>query len=202
MENLLISPISDLTILLMSITRYSPEKVILLTGDYEAKKTAKTRETLTDIFGRFINFEFYEVDDKDLIKISSDVSNVIKKERENGYRIIVNINTDVKVQILGLIFGLYDQYSYIDEIFFVDRETKDFVSIPILKFGLSPTKKQVLKIIAGGESTVQNLSKTLNISRGMIYNHIRELREMGLLKNDELAITSAGRLGIISMDDE
>lgn len=48
-----------------------------------------------------------------------------------------------------------------------------------------------------GEISVRNLSEKVNISRGMAYNHIRELRHMGLIDRDKLEITTAGKLAII-----
>ncbi|MGZ7096182.1 MAG: winged helix-turn-helix transcriptional regulator, partial [Methanobacterium sp.] len=48
-----------------------------------------------------------------------------------------------------------------------------------------------------GEISVRNLSEKIEISRGMAYNHIRELRQMGLIDRDKLEITTAGKLAII-----
>ena len=47
-----------------------------------------------------------------------------------------------------------------------------------------------------GES-VKSLALKIGISRGMTYNHIRELREMGFIATDQLKITTAGELAII-----
>ncbi|MBM4242018.1 MAG: CRISPR-associated transcriptional regulator Csa3, partial [Euryarchaeota archaeon] len=44
---------------------------------------------------------------------------------------------------------------------------------------------------------VKKLAIKVGISRGMTYNHIRELREMGFIAADKLEITSAGELAII-----
>jgi CRISPR-associated protein Csa3 len=54
-----------------------------------------------------------------------------------------------------------------------------------------------LEEIHTGENNVKNLSTKIGISRGMTYNHIRELREMGLIDENSLNITSAGELAII-----
>jgi CRISPR-associated protein Csa3 len=197
METLLISPITDTTNLVMSITKYSPDKVVLLTSNNESDEAKETKETLTEIFGRFIEFEFYQTHDSDLLQISQDVCDAISKQDNDSYRVVANLNTDIKVQILGFIFGLYNQAHFIDEIFYIDAETKEFINVPILKFGLSDTKKDLLLRIKNGEKTVQKLSKDLGISRGMTYNHIRELRDMGLIDRDILEITTAGNLAIV-----
>lgn len=71
------------------------------------------------------------------------------------------------------------------------------MDLPILKYGISSTKKEILKCLINGSNSVKELSDKIEISRGMTYNHIRELRDMGLIDKEILEITTAGRLAII-----
>jgi len=55
----------------------------------------------------------------------------------------------------------------------------------------------VLEEIKNDGKNVKNLAIKIGINRGMTYNHIRELREMGFISTDKLEITTAGELAII-----
>ena len=55
----------------------------------------------------------------------------------------------------------------------------------------------ILEQLSENGISVQNLAIKVGISRGMTYNHIRELREMGFIDKDKLEITTAGQLAII-----
>ena len=79
----------------------------------------------------------------------------------------------------------------------VTEEDSEIIDLPILNFGISKTKKEVLEELQKGETSVKNLAVKIGISRGMTYNHIRELREMGFIAQDKLEITSAGELAVI-----
>lgn len=55
----------------------------------------------------------------------------------------------------------------------------------------------ILEEMETGESSVKNLTLKIGISRGMTYNHVRELKEMGFIAQNKLKITTAGQLAII-----
>lgn len=80
---------------------------------------------------------------------------------------------------------------------YVTEEDGEVVDLPILNFGISKTKLMVLEELKKGDTSVKNLAQKIGISRGMTYNHIRELREMGFIDSQQLEITSAGELAII-----
>ncbi|KZX11909.1 CRISPR-associated CARF protein Csa3 [Methanobrevibacter filiformis] len=198
MENILISTIHDAEPLMISITKFSPKKVVLLTEDNESDVIRETRETLSNVFGRFIDIQFKEINSKDIVKIGIEVSEIIDQEKDSGNRIVLNISSSIEPQILGILFGSYTKHQFVDRIFYVNLEDNEIVDLPILRFGISKTKKEVLLNIIDGNNSVKKLSEAVGISRGMAYNHIRELRDMGLIKKDSFEITSAGELAIIN----
>lgn len=95
-----------------------------------------------------------------------------------------------------MLYGCYAKYRYVDRIVYL-KDTKEILDIPILSFGISKTKKEILMEITKGTTSVKELSNKLDISRGMVYNHIRDLREKGMIKKDELKVTTAGKLAIL-----
>jgi CRISPR-associated protein Csa3 len=85
----------------------------------------------------------------------------------------------------------------IEKIVYISQEDGHVLDLPILNFGLSKTKLMILEELKNGENSVKDLAIKIGISRGMTYNHLRELREMGFINQDVLEITSAGELAII-----
>ncbi len=85
----------------------------------------------------------------------------------------------------------------VERIVYVTEEDSEVVDLPILNFGISKTKLMILEELENGDTSVKNLAIKIGISRGMTYNHIRELREMGFIDPQQLVITSAGELAII-----
>ncbi|MCL2687706.1 MAG: CRISPR-associated CARF protein Csa3 [Methanobrevibacter sp.] len=197
METTLISTIYDVEPVMICITKFSPKKVILLTEDNGSDVMKESEETLANAFGRFIDIKSQETVSNDPVKIASAVAKAIEKEKNFGNKIVVNISGGERPQALGTLFGAYSKHQFLDRIIFVDNSTKEVVDLPILKYGISSTKKEILKCLIDGCNSVKKLSTEINISRGMTYNHIRELRDMGLIDKELLEITTAGKLAII-----
>ncbi|RBQ22519.1 hypothetical protein ALNOE001_19000 [Candidatus Methanobinarius endosymbioticus] len=197
METTLISTIYDVEPVMICITKFSPKKVLLLTEDNGSDVMKESEETLANAFGRFIDIKSQETDSKDSVKIASAVANAIEKEKKSGIKIVVNISGGERPQALGTLFGAYSKHQFVDRIVFVDDSKKEIIDLPILKYGISSTKKKILKCLIDGFNSVKQLSDKINISRGMTYNHIRELRDMGLIDKEILEITTAGRLAIV-----
>lgn len=196
METTLISTIYDVEPVMICITKFSPKKVILLTEE-GSDVIKESEETLTNAFGRFIDIESKVTNASDSVEIATAVATAIDNEKKTGNRIVVNISGGERPQALGTLFGAYSKHQFVDRIVFVDNKKKEVIDLPILKYGISNTKKEILKCLIKGHNTVKDLSTSIGISRGMTYNHIRELRDMGLIDKDTLDITSAGKLAIV-----
>lgn len=197
METTLISTIYDVEPVMICITKFSPKKVLLLTEDNGSEVMRKSEETLANAFGRFIDMKSQETDSNDSVKIASAVANAIEKEKKSGNKIVVNISGGKRPQALGTLFGAYSKHQFVDRIVFVNDSRKEITDLPILRYDISSTKKKILKCLIDGCNSVKQLSDEINISRGMIYNHIRGLRNMGLIDKKVLEITTAGRLAIV-----
>ena len=133
----------------------------------------------------------------DVVQIPKDTVEIIEKEAANGRRIIVNISGGRKPQALGALFGCYARHEEVDKIVYITEEDHDIIDLPILNFGISITKRLILEEVLKGITSVNKLSIKVGITRVMTYNHIRELRDMGFIHQNQLKITSAGELAII-----
>ena len=132
-----------------------------------------------------------------MVRIAQDTVDVIENERTNNRNIFVNISGGRKPQALGALFGCYARHGDIERIVYITEEDSQVIDLPILNFGLSATKRMVLEKLKSDGESVKNLALKIGISRGMTYNHIRDLREMGFIAPDQLKITTAGKLAII-----
>ena len=182
---------------MICITQFSPKKVVLLREDKAPDEKNKVEQILHDTVGKFIEIVSQETSLYDVVRVAQDTVDVIDEEKAAGRRVVVNISGGRKPQALGALFGCYARHREVERIVYVTEEDSELIDLPILNFGISKTKKQVLESLINGESSVKNLAIKIGISRGMTYNHIRELREMGFIDQNKLEITSAGQLAVI-----
>lgn len=197
MEYTLISTIYSIEPIMVCITRFSPKKVVLLREEDAPQAKIKVEQIINETVGNFIDIETKITSLYDVVRIAQDTVDVIENEKANNRKLFVNISGGRKPQALGALFGCYARHGDIERIVYVTEEDSQIIDLPILNFGLSPTKRMVLEELKNDGKSVKNLAIKIGISRGMTYNHIRELREMGFISSDKLEITSAGKLAII-----
>ncbi|MGB7969635.1 MAG: CRISPR-associated CARF protein Csa3 [Methanobacterium sp.] len=197
MEYTLISTIYSIEPIMVCITQFSCKKVVLLREEDAPQAKLQVEQIIKDTVGKFIDIETKITSLYDVVRIAQDTVDVIENERANNRNIYVNISGGRKPQALGALFGCYSRHGDIERIVYITEEDSQIIDLPILNFGLSATKRMVLEELKNDGESVKNLALKIGISRGMTYNHIRELREMGFIATDQLKITTAGKLAII-----
>jgi len=197
MENTLISTIYSLEPVMACITQFSPNKIILLREENPPDKITEAERMLQETVGKVLEIISIHTSVYNVVTIARDTAEVIEEEYAHGRNIVVNISGGRKPQALGALFGSYSRHDMVEKIVYITEEDKNIIDLPILNFGISKTKRIILEELYAGENNVKNLSIKIGISRGMTYNHIRELREMGLIDPKAFKITSAGELAII-----
>ncbi|WP_460009245.1 CRISPR-associated CARF protein Csa3 [Methanobacterium movens] len=196
-ETTLISTIYSLEPVIYCITQFSPKKLVLLREDNPPEEKNKVGQILEDSFGKFIEIVYQETSLYNVVQVAQDTAQLIDEEKAAGKKIVVNVSGGRKTQALGALFGCYSRHQEVERIVYVTQEDHEIIDLPILNFGISKTKKQLLETLMEGETSVKDLALKMGISRGMTYNHIRELREMGFIDREKLQITSAGELAVI-----
>jgi CRISPR-associated protein Csa3 len=197
MEYTLISTIYSIEPIMVCITQFSCKKVVLLREEDAPQAKLQVEQIIKDTVGKFIDIETKITSLYDVVRIAQDTVDVIENEKANNRNIFVNISGGRKPQALGALFGCYSRHGDIERIVYITEEDSQVIDLPILNFGLSATKRMVLEELKENGESVKNLALKIGISRGMTYNHIRELREMGFIATDQLKITTAGELAII-----
>lgn len=197
METTLISTVYSIEPVMICITQFSPRKVVLIMEEEPPREKEQVKKIIEDTLGKFIKVQIKETSLYDVVQIAKDTVDTIDEERAKGRKIVVNISGGRKTQALGVLFGCYARNNDVQRIAYVTEEEGEVIDLPILSFGISKTKKKLLEELKKGETSVKNLALKLGISRGMTYNHIRELRNMGFIDPEKLEITSAGEIATL-----
>ena len=220
MDQTLISTIYSIEPVMFCITHFNPKKVVLLMDEDTPKEQLDIERMLKETIGTVLDIETVKTSLYDVYSVAKDTVDTIEEEKEHNRKVVVNISRGRKPQALGALFGCYARSDMVEQIVYVTEEKKEIIELPILNFGISQTKRTILEELEQtqvplndleynlslkeetipeetGQISVKKLSDKIGISRGMTYNHIRELREMGFIDLEKLEITTAGRLAII-----
>ena len=194
----LITTLYTLDPVLVCITRLSPSRVIIITEEEAVAKKVQAEKMLESTFGKVIEIQKLITSLYDPVKVAQDVANAIEEEHDQGNKVILNVSGGRKPQAFGTLFGAYARSDMVNRVVYVKEEDNVMIEFPILGFNISPTKKAILEHVIQGEKAVGVIASKVDISRGMAYNHIRELKEMGYISDEDgFAITDSGRLAVI-----
>lgn len=195
----LISTIYSLEPVIICVTRLAPSKIILLSEEGADEKKLRSEEMIEKTFKNALEVEKIDTSVYDTVLVAQDVANLVEKEHDKGYQVIVNVSGGRKPQAFGALFGAYARNDMVQRIVYVTEEDGFMIDFPVLSFNLSETKKLILEQISTGNSAVLQIAATAGISKGMTYNHLRELKAMGYITDGEngYTITDAGKIASI-----
>ncbi|MCC7575463.1 MAG: CRISPR locus-related DNA-binding protein [Methanomethylovorans sp.] len=194
----LITTLYTLEPVLICVTRLSPSKIIILTEEDTAEKKVHAEQLLEATFGKVIEIRKAITSLYDPVKVARDVATLIETEHALGRKILINVSGGRKPQAFGALFGAYARSDMVSRIVYVTEEDNFIIDFPVLSFNISPTKKLILELIMNGTAAVEAIAVKAGISKGMAYNHLRELRSMGYITDEEgYKITDSGRLAVI-----
>jgi len=194
----LITTLYTLEPVLICVTRLSPSKIIILTEEDTAEKKMQAEQLLEATFGKVIEIKKAVTSLYDPVRVAQDVAALIEKEHAQGRKVLINVSGGRKPQAFGALFGAYARSDMVARIVYVTEEDNFIIDFPVLSFNISPTKKLILELIMNGTAAVEAIAVKAGISKGMAYNHLRELRSMGYITDEGgYKITDSGRLAVI-----
>ncbi|HEC56527.1 MAG TPA: CRISPR locus-related DNA-binding protein [Candidatus Syntrophoarchaeum butanivorans] len=192
----LISTIYAIEPVIVAVTHFSPSRIVLLREEDAPEEKIRSEEMIKTSFGSVLEIETRITSLYDVVRIARDVAGIIEEEAARGQRVVVNITGGRKPQAFGALFGAYARKDLVDKVVYVTEEDQTVVDLPLLDFGISETKRMILEAMNEGMRSVSDIALKIGISKGMTYNHIRELKAKGFI-SDDMRITNAGRLAII-----
>ncbi|MDK2948686.1 MAG: CRISPR-associated protein Csa3 [Methanolobus sp.] len=194
----LITTLYNLEPVLVCVTRLSPSKIIILTEENAVDRKVQAENTLEATFGKVIEIKKTITSLYDPVRVAKDVVDIIEKEHALGRGVLINVSGGRKPQAFGALYGAFARSDMVKKVVYVTEEDNFMIEFPILSFNLSPTKKMILEIIQNGNVAVENIAATIGISKGMTYNHLRELKTMGYISDEGgYSLTDSGRLAVI-----
>ncbi|MDO8339479.1 MAG: CRISPR-associated CARF protein Csa3 [Candidatus Burarchaeum sp.] len=183
----------------LCIMEFKPSKLILLRQAGRADKQLEANEkVLKDTYGKMIDIERAEVmDPYDVQEVAEKTVKLIEREHKAGSKVILNVTGGRRTQMLGALFAAYARAGMVDRIVYAVDEQNRLVELPKLDLSPSKKKREVLQMLAkGGHASMSALAKKLGRTRGMLYVHLRELKEAGYL-DEKYGLTTAGRLALL-----
>ncbi|MDK2827066.1 MAG: CRISPR-associated protein Csa3 [Methanolobus sp.] len=194
----LITTLYNLEPVLVCVTRLSPSKIIILTEENAVDRKVQAENTLEATFGKVIEIKKAITSLYDPVRVAKDVVDIIEKEHALGRGVLINVSGGRKPQAFGALYGAFARSDMVKKVVYVTEEDNFMIEFPILSFNLSPTKKMILELIQDGNVAVENIAATIGISKGMTYNHLRELKTMGYISDEGgYSLTDSGRLAVI-----
>lgn len=177
---------------------FSPSRIFLLVAE-ESMKHEDVKNGILEVkrrYGDLSKVEIVPVPGTDLLAIAKKTAELLKAWSKEG-RVIVNISGGWKLLAQGVLYGCYAYPSKVERIVCNSLEDERLVEIPRLRFDLKPAKRRLLSEISKRDGkSIAELAKKLGNTPGMLYQHLKDLREMGYV-DEKFEITVAGRLALI-----
>ena len=196
--NVLISTLYSFEPVILASTKLGVDKLILMIDDKPNEIQRKSLDLIKESLGKVVEVKQIKTEVYNIVKVAEEAIKAIDYESDKNI-IYVNITGARKTQSLGLLFAAYCRVEKIKQIVYVIEETKQMISLPKLNFNLNNSQKQILEYVNNKELTsLSDLSSKIKISRGMLYRTIKELKDLGLIYDEEgFKLSDAGRIAVL-----
>ncbi len=199
MKTILISTLYGPDPVLLSCTKLSPDKLILLITEPSDKVIDDSIDLIKKSLGRVLEIEIVKIPQYDIVKIAEKVVKTIDKVNLEG-QIIVNITSGRKTQSMGVLFGAYARNKHIKKIAYYPEgdEKGSVVYLPILSLKLTDSQEKIIDSIKANKiQSHKSLAEATGLSTGMVYRAVDDLMNQGLIdKTDDegIILTDAGKI--------
>lgn len=176
--------------------KFSPDKLILLVDEPIDETRSASLKSLKNQYKDLVDVEIVKSPVYDVVEIAKIVAGLIDKNSDSYDEIILHISEARKTYAIGMLYGGYARSDKIKRIVYLTKEDAKIIDLPILRYSLGDTKRQILLEMKKEGQSARTLSRKLNLHRSMIYVHLKQLEKMGYISKD-YKITDSGRLSII-----
>ena len=196
--NVLISTLYSFEPVVLAATKIGVDKLILIVDNKPDEKQRESLDLVKNSLGKVVEVKQIKTEVYDIVKVAEEAIKAIDYESDKN-SIYVNVTGARKTQSFGLLFAAYSRINKIKQIIYITEENKQIINLPKLSFNLNNSQKQILDHINNKELTsLTELSNKVKISRGMLYRTIKELKDLGLVYDDEgFKLTDAGRIAVL-----
>ncbi len=196
MDNVLIATFYNLQPFLPAVVEFAPRKIVLLVDD-DGKEVAKNIRTAREAVGKVVNVEVKKVPKDDLYAGAKATVLIIDENKTPGTRLIMSVAGGSRSLATSAMLGCYARRDRVYKL--VARGIKDnkIISLPKLAYNIGSTKAELLRKLEDRRGrTISQIAKEMRRTRGMIYQHLKELKDYGYL-DDDYTVTDAGKLALL-----
>ena len=173
------------------------QEIFCLMEENPPKEKLEAFEDLKKSFERVIHVKELRTSLYDVPIIMGDVIKKIDQLHSEGDEIHVHISEGRKTLAFGLFFGAYLRREKVKGIYYVIREEKKLISLPLSELSINDSKKDILKRIISGQDK-EKIIKEMELGKSIIYKYLNELEQAGYITDGEnLKITELGRVMIL-----
>lgn len=173
---------------------FSPTRIVLIVAEETIPKISTDISKVKELYGDVASIEILKVKGSDLLAIAKGTASLL--EKTDG-KLIANVSGGWKLLAQGVLYGCYARPQFVDKIVCNNLDDNSIVELPKLTFGLSSRKKELLhQISTRNGRPISKLAKEMGKTRGLVYQHLKELRELGFVGTNS-EITMAGRIALI-----
>lgn len=194
MARVLITTIYETESIVLAINRFSIDRVFLLSSQQTDEKQQAAIKSIQEHYEKIIEIKEKKIPLYDIVATAQTTTDLIDAI-SNADEIFLNISTGRRTQILGILFAGYKRSNRIKKIIYVTEKENEIITIPLLSFELTESQHKVLEQIENSDQ-IAKLSEETDYSRAMVYRAIKELKDKGLIEENEKGhkLTDAGKI--------
>ncbi|PIN84998.1 MAG: hypothetical protein COV47_04455 [Candidatus Diapherotrites archaeon CG11_big_fil_rev_8_21_14_0_20_37_9] len=194
MANALITTIYLIESIVLAITKFSIDRVYLLSSDETDETQQKAIKQLKENYSKVLDIKEKKIPLYDIVKITEKCVELIDAIPSKD-KIYINITPSRKTQAIGLLYSAYKRPKMIHKIFYISEEKNQIITLPLLEFLVTESQQQILENLKPN-TNITELAEKLHQSRAMLYRNIKELKEKGLIEDNPegLTLTDAGKI--------
>ena len=193
MANVLITTIYSFDSVVLAITRFSIERVFLLSSDESDDTQQKAIQQIKENYSKVLDIKEKKIPVYDIVKIAEKCVELIDA-MPGGDKVFINITPSRKTQAIGLLYAAYKRSKNIHRVIYISEEKNEIITLPLLDFSITESQQQILENIKS-DSNLSDLAQKTKQSRAMLYRNIKELKEKGYLEDENgFRITDAGKI--------
>ena len=170
---------------------YKIKKISLISSELNNPADLESNSLLEEMDIDILNFKLPYID---LIDMTTKISKYLIKEAKSSNEIIVKLSNDNGILNMALFYAACYNKKNIKSVIIYDTNLHKILHLPLFDFKLSDAKKVILKNIQKGKNSIEDIAKAVGRSNSMVYNHIRDLKDMGFIEKDSLKINNAAEI--------
>ncbi len=194
-KKVLIATLYGSSAVIYSITKLSPDRVILLVNKESNPKQEESIKKIKEAFGSFIDIKTVKIDAYDMVKTATKTVEIIDLQPSEE-DIYINMTSGRKTMALGVIYASYARHNRVKRIVYYPEEKNETILLPRISFKLTSSQKQILEYLEEHNGiSIKELSEAVDLSTAMVYRAIDELKDMDFVSTENgLELTGAGKI--------